>query len=425
MDEFKRIILKNGLRVVLAPQKGLAATALVLVEAGSEYETKKINGLSHFLEHLMFKGTTKRPRPGAIAEELDSLGAEYNAFTSQEYTGYWAKAQKEKLPQVLELVSDLYLNPIFNKEEIDKERGVIIEEINMYEDTPMRRVHEIFTELLYGDQPAGWDIAGKKEIIRRITREEIIKYRDKHYIAPATAVVVAGDFDQKKTERLIGGIFSGMKRGHKVKKPKVKEKQSRPGTIVKFKESDQTHLVIGVRAFDTFDKRRYALQVMGDVLGGGMSSRLFKRIRQELGAAYYVRASSDLFLDYGSFSVSAGVDHKKLDIVIKAVIAELERLADEPVGDEELKKAKDHMIGNIILGMETSDELAGFYGSQEILNEKLVKPAHIIGKIQKVTSEEIRSVAGSIFKNQGLNLALIGPYRNAETFKRILRFKGR
>ncbi len=425
IEGFKRIILKNGLRVILAPQKGLAATALVLVEAGSEYETKKINGLSHFLEHLMFKGTAKRPRPGAIAEELDSLGAEYNAFTSQEYTGYWAKVQKKKLPQILELVSDLYLNPVFSKEEIDKERGVIIEEINMYEDTPMRRAHEIFTQLLYGDQPAGWDIAGKKEIIRKITREDIIVYRDKYYIAPATTVVVAGDFDEKKTERLIGEIFSGMKHGHKVKKLKVKEKQSKPGTIVKFKESDQTHLVIGVRAFDTFDERRYALQVLGDVLGGGMSSRLFKRIRNELGAAYYVRAGSELFLDYGNFSVSAGVDHKKLEIVIKAIIAELERLADEPVGAEELKRAKDHMIGNLILGMETSDELAGFYGSQEILSEKLLKPKQIMDKIQKVTSEEIRKVARTIFKNEGLNLALIGPYRNAETFKRILRFKGR
>src|SRR3989344_3480381 len=169
MENFKRKILKNGLRLILAPQKSLAATALVLVEAGSEYETKKINGVSHFMEHLMFKGTTKRPFPNTISEELDSLVAEYNAFTSQEYTGYWAKAQNEKLPQILEIVSDLYLNPIFDRKEMDKERGVVIEEINMYEDTPMRRVQDIFNELLYGDQPAGWDVAGKKEIIRKIS----------------------------------------------------------------------------------------------------------------------------------------------------------------------------------------------------------------------------------------------------------------
>lgn len=421
-EGFKRIVLKNGLRVILAPQKGLAATALVLVEAGSEYETKDINGLSHFLEHLMFKGTTNRPRPGEISEELDSLGAEYNAFTSQEYTGYWAKAQKGKLPQILEIVSDLYLNQIFNVQEMDKERGVVIEEINMYEDTPMRRVHEIFTQLLYGDQPAGWDIAGRKEVINTITRENIVAYRDRHYIAPATAAVIAGDFNEKKVTKLAEDIFSGMKRGRKIKKLETKEKQAKPAILTKFKESDQTHLVVGVRAFDTFDKRRFAIQVMADVLGGGMSSRLFKKVRGELGAAYYVRAGSELFLDYGNFSVSAGVDHRKLEIVLKAILREFERLVEELVDKAELQKAKDHIVGNFILGMETSDELAGFYGSQEILAEKLLKPSQIIDKIQKVTSEEIRSLAKTIFKNEALNLALIGPYQHGETFKKILRF---
>lgn len=422
MEGFKKIILKNGLRIVLAPQKGLAATALVLVQAGSEYETKKINGLSHFLEHLMFKGTTKRPRVDAIAEELDSLGAEYNAFTSQEYTGYWAKAQKEKLPQILEIVSDLYLNPIFDAKEMDKERGVVIEEINMYEDTPMRRVHEIFSELLYGDQPAGWDIAGKKEIIGRLSREELISYRDKHYVAPATTVVVAGDFNEKKITRFLKNTFSGMKRGKKVQKKKTKESQSSPAAVVKFKESDQTHMVLGVRAFDTFDKRRHALQVLADVVGGGMASRLFKRVRSELGAAYYVRAASELSLDHGYFSVSAGVDHKKLEIVIKAILKELKRLTFEAVGKEELKRAKDHIVGNFILGLETSDELAGFYGSQEILLEKLMRPSQVAKKIQEVKSEDIMKVAKDIFKNDRLNLAIIGPYRRAETFKKILRF---
>lgn len=422
-EGFKRIILKNGLRVILAPQKGLAATALVLVGAGSEYETKNINGLSHFLEHLMFKGTVNRPRPGEISEELDSLGAEYNAFTSQEYTGYWAKAQKGKLSQVLDIVSDLYLNPIFNVQEMDKERGVIIEEINMYEDTPMRSVHEIFAKLLYGDQPAGWDIAGTKENIRSITKENITAYRDKHYVAPATAVVIAGDFDEKRITRLVGDIFSGMKHGRKIAKPKVKESQSKPAVMVKFKESDQAHLVIGVRAFDTFDKRRPAMQVLSDVIGGGMSSRLFKKIRDELGAAYYVRAGGEFFLDYGHFSVSAGVDHAKLEVVIKAILGEFERLADELVDKNELQRAKDHMVGNFILGLESSDELAGFYGSQEIMSEKLLKPSQIIDKIQSVTSEEVRGLAKAIFKNDSLNLALIGPYRRTETFKRILRFK--
>ncbi len=164
----KKLTLPNGLRIILVPQAStLAASVLILVEAGSEYETKRVNGVSHFLEHMTFKGTTNRPRPGMIAEELAALGAQSNAFTGQEYTGYWAKAEARKLPKILEIVSDLYLNPVFAPEEIEKERGVIIEEINMYEDTPARRVHEILTTLMYGDQPAGWDISGEKEVIAK------------------------------------------------------------------------------------------------------------------------------------------------------------------------------------------------------------------------------------------------------------------
>ena len=225
----KKIVLKNGLRIILAPQKSSqAATALVLVEAGSEYETKNINGLSHFLEHLAFKGTVKRPQPGMIAAELDALGSEYNAFTSQEYTGYWAKAQNKKLPKILDIVSDLYLNPIFNPQEIEKERGVVIEEINMFEDTPMRRVHDFFMELLYGDQPAGRDVGGRKEVIRRLQREDFLKYRTKHYVPQATTIVVSGNFDEGKTVRIIKTIFGGIKKQPKSPKFKTKEFQKKP-----------------------------------------------------------------------------------------------------------------------------------------------------------------------------------------------------
>src|SRR5271170_7343114 len=183
MSSVKKIVLKNGLRILLVPQAAtLAASVLILVEAGSEYETKNINGVSHFLEHLMFKGTTNRPHPGMIAEELASLGAQSNAFTSQEYTGYWAKSEYRKLPKILNIVSDLYLNPIFDPVEIEKERGVIIEELNMYEDTPTRRVQDIFLSLVYGDQPAGWDVGGEKEIVKKLTAEDFVRYRKERYV---------------------------------------------------------------------------------------------------------------------------------------------------------------------------------------------------------------------------------------------------
>lgn len=420
---YKKLTLKNGLRVILVPQKNnLAATVLILVEAGSEYETKEINGLSHFLEHLMFKGTKNRPKPGMISHELDSLGAEYNAFTGGQYTGYYAKVQKEKITKAVDLVSDLYLNPIFNPEEIEKERGVIIEEINMYEDTPMRRVNELFTALLYGDQPAGWDIAGRKEVIRELKRDQFETYRSKHYVAPKTVVVVSGAFDEKKVLAQIKKTFGELKKLPALKKPKTTEKQAKPELSVKFKESDQSHLVLGVRAFDVFDKRKYALQVLADVLGGGMSSRLFHKVREELGAAYYVRAEADLSLDHGFAAVSAGVDHSKIEAVIKAILGEMSRLAKELVPAAELQKAKDHMIGNFILGLEGSDELASYYGGQEIITRKTAAPEEVIKKVKAVKAEEIRAVAKTLFVDKGLNLAVIGPYKESESFKKILKF---
>lgn len=418
-----KITIPNGLRIILAPQGSLAATVLVLVEAGSEYETKKINGLSHFLEHMCFKGTTKRPDTGMIAQELDSLGAEYNAFTSQEYTGYWAKAEKEKIKQLIDLIGDLYLNPIFNPQEIEKERGVVIEEINMYEDTPMRKVQDYFGRLLYGDQPAGWDVAGTKEILMKLSREDFVKYRGEHYIAPATVVVIAGGFEEKKVLKQIKDLFGDLPKKGKILKPKTKESQKSPQILAKFKKADQSHLVLGVRAFDVFDKRRHALGVLSNILGGGMSSRLFRRVREELGAAYYIRSGVDLLLDHGFLSVSSGVTHPKVNEVIGVILEEFKRLTVEPVSAEELQKAKDHMVGNLILGLETSDGLAGFHGEQEILSGETESPKKVMENIRKVTSEEIMAVAKHIFKNDRLNLAIIGPYKTGAPFKKILTLK--
>src|SRR3989344_2651721 len=288
---FKKTVLDNGLRVITAPQPdNPAVTILVLVEAGSEYETKEINGLSHFLEHLCFKGTKKRPKAIDIAGELDGIGAFYNAFTSQEFTGYFAKAQAKHFGKILDVVSDIYLNSVFDPAEIDKERGVIIEEINMYEDLPMARVYYLFLELLYGDQPAGWNIVGEKGIIKTLKRDAFIKYREKHYLAGKTIVIVAGAINEANAIEKIKNAFTGMAAGAKVKKLKPRESQEKPELLVKYKESDQTHLILGVRGYDVFDKRRFAAEVITDLLGGGMSSRLFQKIREEMGAAYYINA---------------------------------------------------------------------------------------------------------------------------------------
>jgi len=413
------------MRLILIPKpQSLATTVAVLVQAGSKYETKEINGLSHFLEHMCFKGTKKRPRPIDIASELDGLGAEYNAFTSQEWTSYFAKAKNENFDKVLEIVSDLYLNPVFDLREIEKEKGVIIEEINMYEDIPQRRVQELFMELVYGDQPAGWSVAGRKEVIKILGQENFLKYRGEHYLASSTILVIAGGFSveggEKEIAEEVENYFTGLGRGKKSGKIKVMESQEKPGEFVKFKESDQTHLVLGFRAFDVFDKRRFALELLADILGGSMGSRLFQRVREELGAAYYVHASADLYSDHGLLAMAAGVDHKKLDDVVKASLEEFAGLKNKLVSKTELERAKEHLTGHLFLSIETSDQLAFFYGGQEVMGVPILTPQMAAQRIKAVTAEEIQKVADELFKNNRLNLALIGPFKD-KSFNDILK----
>lgn len=418
---YKKTVLKNGLRIITVPQPdNMAATVLVMVEAGSKYEQKEINGLSHFLEHMCFKGTTNRPTAMAIAGELDGLGAEYNAFTSHEWTGYFAKVEKNHITKAIDLVSDLYLNPTFDPAEIEKEKGVIIEELNMYEDMPQRKIGDIFLHLLYGDQPAGWDVGGEKDIIRKLTKEDFLKYRGIHYLPEATIVVLAGAFDEAAALAQLEKLFGSMPTAQKGGKLPVKESQSKPEIFLKFKESDQTHLMLGFRTFSMFDKRRFVLEVLSDILGGGMSSRLFQKVREELGAAYYVRSGVDLYTDHGYIAAGAGVEHSKLKLVIKTIVDEFRRLSTEKVSPEELARAKSHLSGNLLLGLETSDALATYYGSQEVLKKEVITPDQILQEIEKVTADEIQAIAKEFFKNEALNLAMIGPHKDEAEFRQLL-----
>lgn len=419
---FKKITFKNGLRVLLVSQKGtLAASVVILVEAGSEYEKKPTNGASHFLEHMTFKGTPRRPRVGQIAEELAGLGAQSNAFTGQEYTGYWAKAEARKLPEILDIVSDLYLHPLFDPSEIEKERGVIIEEINMYDDMPKAKVQEDLATLMYGDQPAGWSIAGEKEIVRKLTKNDFLKYRAARYIASGTLIIVAGKFNERAVIQKIEREFGGLARAKAPGKIKTRERQTAPAISTRFKKSEQSHVTFGFRAFSLFDPRRYALQVLADVLGGGMSSRLFKRVRDELGAAYYVGADADLSLDHGVLGISAGIDHGKTEIVVRAILEECRKLRDVVIPKAEFERAKEHMIGNLILGLETSDELASFYGGQEILMKKIVSPEMVMAKVKAVSPEEVRAVAREVLRNDRLNFAVVGPYKDKKAFEKVMK----
>lgn len=290
----------------------------------------------------------------------------------------------------------------------------------MYEDMPQRKIGDIFMRLLYGDQPAGWDVGGEKDIIRKLTKEDFIKYRNLHYLPEATIVVIAGAFDEAAALKQLGTLFDKMPQASKGGKLAVKESQAKPEIFLKFKESDQTHLMLGFRAFSMFDKRRFTLEVLADILGGGMSSRLFQKVREELGAAYYVRAGVDLYTDHGYIAAGAGVEHSKLKLVIKTIVDEFARLTLEKVSDKELARAKSHLSGNLLLGLETSDALATYYGSQEVLKKSVITPDEILKAIDAVTADQIHELAKELFKSSALNLAMIGPHKDQAEFVGLL-----
>ncbi len=415
-------ILKNGLRVITVPMKdNPTVTVLVLVEAGSKYEEKKVNGISHFLEHMCFKGTLKRPKGVDISKELDALGSQYNAFTAQEYTGYYAKSDARHFRQIFDIVSDIYLNSTFPEIEMQREKGVIIEEINMYEDMPSRHVQDLFMKLLYGDQPAGWNIAGEKKNILAMKRDDFVKYKSEHYLPEATTLVVAGSVTEKEVMNEVKKIFGFVSRGKKGNKIKVEEKQNKPEVLVNYKKTDQTHFVLGVRSYDLFYKNNAVLSVLGGILGGGMSSRLFVKLREEMGVGYYVRAYNDAYTDHGFFQISAGVDNKRIDEVLRAVLLECKKLKDEIVLEEELNKVKECLIGNMKLTLESSDDIANFYGGQELLKKEIKSADEKAKDIRKVTALQIQTLAKEIFQNKKLNLALIGPFKEKARFLKILK----
>ncbi len=422
---FKKTILKNGLRVVTAPMKDTSTvTVIVTAGVGSKYESKKTNGLSHFLEHMFFKGTKKRPRTKDISSALDAVGGEYNAYTGKEQTAYYAKVDARHFNLALDVISDIYLNSRIEEKEINKERGVILQEINMYEDTPIIHAGDVFEELLYGDQPAGWEIIGTKENVKNLKRVDFMKYLEKNYTAPNTVVCVAGNIDEKKAIMKIGNIFSKMRRKPNRGKRKTVEKQSKPQIKIKRKKTDQVHLILGVRSYDMFHPDRYALSVLANILGGTMSSRLFLSVRERLGLAYYVSAASESYTDSGYLAVRAGVDtdKSKIEKTVKTIISEMKKISNKKVNAKELQNAKDNFRGKTALSLESSDDIAGFLAGQELMKGKIEKPEDILAEVDKVSANDIMRVAKKIFVNNGLNLALIGPVEDEKFLEKTLKF---
>jgi predicted Zn-dependent peptidase len=412
----EKIILSNGLRLLLVPQKeSPTVTALILVGAGSKYETKEINGLSHFLEHMLFKGTEKRPTPLEIALTLDQVGGSYNAFTGQEYTGYFAKVQAKHFPLALDWVSDIFLHPLLPAEALEREKGVILEERNMYLDTPSQYIGEVWEKLLYGDQPAGWEIIGREEVIRGANREKLAAYFQSHYSSQNTVLALAGQLgDKEKIQAEVEKIFKEMNQKAPAEKLPVKEEQDKPQSLIHFKKTDQSHLAIGVRGYDNKDERQWTQAVLSTILGGNMSSRLFTVVREKNGLAYYVRTSSRNYTDSGYLTTQAGIANQKVEKAIQLILAEYKKVLQGDVSEAEVKKGKEYLKGSLALSLETSDGLAVFYAQQELIEPTVLSPEEIVKKIDEVTLEKVNQVAQDLFKPEKLNLALIGPYHQGD-----------
>jgi len=422
--KLKSIKLKNGLPVysINLPQSK-TVTILIMHKTGSKYESREISGLSHFVEHMMFKGTKKRPDTLNISSELDSLGAEFNAFTSKEYTGYYIKVPKNKINNAIDILSDILINSKFDSEEIEREKGVIIAELNMYEDNPNMSIEDVFEACLYGDSPAGWDTIGNKETINSFKRDDFIKYFSSQYGINGSALFLAGNFSEKSIKKVLEKKFAKMNDNDYKNKVKVIEKQDKPQFKLKTKKIDQSVLSLGFRAFSSHHKDEPILKLLAIILGGSMSSRLFIELRERRGLAYFVRASTELYTDSGYIAVCAGVPKDKLEESIRVILNELQKFKETLVSPAELKRAKDLMTGRLIVSMEQSDDYSSWYGQQFISKKEFISPEERLKKIKKVSASDIKKLAQKLFVNSSLNLAVIGEVKDEKKIKNILKIK--
>ena len=414
--------LDSGSNLVTVPINGTrTVTVLVLVGTGSKYENKENNGISHFLEHMFFKGTKNRPNTMDIATELDSVGASFNAFTDKECTGYWVKLNSAQKELGLDVVSDMLLNSKFAQEEIDRERGVIIEEVNMNHDNPLMYIDDLFEECLYGDTPAGWEILGPKKNINNFQRKDFLNYFKKQYGGENTVVCLAGNVDDGDARELVESYFQKIRRSQPKSKPSVRENQKKPQVKVKYKDTDQVSLALGVRSFPVNHENEFATKIISTILGGSMSSRLFTQLRERGGLAYYVRTFYEAYSDSGYVSTQAGVPKNKLDRSIDIILKEYQRIKDEGLQEKELQRTKDLIKGRMVLQLEASDNVANWYARQAIFRDRILTLKDFIKNIDKISTKDVKRAGEEIFHDQSLNLALIGPFRDKNRFTQKLK----
>ena len=419
---YKKYTFSDGTRFIYTPMKSTqAVTVLVMTGVGSRYETLRLSGASHFVEHLMFKGTERRPNTLAISKELDGVGAEYNAFTGKDYTGYYIKISSDKLSLALDMLSDMLHNSVFDSEEVEREKRVIKEEIKMYEDNPMAHVEDIFEELMFGDDhPLGRNIAGTRKTVSDITRDELFAYKNKHYIPKNTVISIAGNAS-KDVRKLVEKYFVQTIKGKKQTFTKYISKQTSPQVHVEYKKTEQSHMILGFKGYAYKHKDLAALQLLSILLGGNMSSRLFISVRERRGLCYFIRAHTHAFQDTGFFSIQAGLDKERICEAIEVIIDELQLISQHGVQNSELMRAKKFIKGKTALGLEESSDVASWYGTQELMTNKTETPKQKLTKLFAVTSQDIQRVAKKILIKETASLAIIGPFKDDKKFISLIK----
>jgi predicted Zn-dependent peptidase len=418
MAVFQRQTLSNGIRVLTADMpQAQSVSCLLMYAAGSRYETADTSGIAHFAEHMFFKGTERRPTARMIAGEIDGIGGEFNAFTGKEYTGFYVRCAAEHRDIGFDVLVDMQRHSRFDAEEIEREKGVIVEEMRMRTDTPRDHIGTVYEELLYGDQPLGWEILGREETVRAANRGTFLSYLDRWYRPERMVVGVGGrlgDGLMERLEELLGDI-EPRETGSAAP---VDLSQNGGRVAIHTKESDQAHLILGARSYPLGHPDRYALQLLSVVLGGGMSSRLFTEVRERRGLAYYVYASNHAYTDAGSLTTGAGVDLSRIDEAVTTIVGELRRIASEPVPADELEKARSFAKGRFALQLESPHGTIMFGLRREVLEGEAEEPEAAIAGIDAVTLEDVSRVAQDVIDD--LYIAVVGPFDDPGRFEQLI-----
>jgi len=412
--------LPSGLPVLTVPSDGTASvTVMVFAGAGSRYEKEKERGISHFLEHMFFKGGKKYPSTKAVSVAIDRVGGEFNAFTGKEYAGYYVKIAAEHAELACDVLSDMLVHAVFPKEDIERERGVIIEEDRMYQDTPMYRAGWDFEELLYGDHPLGWDTIGTHKVIKSVQQKDFRAHKDLLYTPDNLVLTFAGRIEEKQAQELASRFFRAIA-GRKKRVFAPLETYGKKRVFLRKKKTEQSHLVLGVPGVPSLHDDHFAHKLLAVILGGNMSSRMFLNIREAKGMCYYIDTDTDGYLDAGALTTRAGVDQSRLTEAIKLIRHEYDVCAAKGVTTEELSRAKSFARGKIALSMEDTEDLAHFYGKQQLLYPAVLTVAEYFRKLDGVTKERVNALAARLLRPEQLRLVVIGRGAVEEDLERLL-----